>query len=81
MTDRFAGLTRLERIGETLYPRDPSYCAEPIDIYDARWLYDHVNGCPESREAANDHVLDEDICPQCGFGNCPYRPDQRRPRP
>jgi hypothetical protein len=41
-------MTRLERIGETLYPRDPSYSAEPIDIEDARWLYDHVNGCPET---------------------------------
>lgn len=29
---------RLPRLRELLYPTDPTYCAEPLDIEDARWL-------------------------------------------
>lgn len=54
MTDRFIGMTRLQRIGETLYPNDPTYSAEPLDIDDARWLFDHVNGCPETPALTTD---------------------------
>ena len=30
--------TRLARIRETLHPTRVGYCAEPLDIDDARWL-------------------------------------------
>ncbi len=29
---------KLARIRRTLYPEDSTYCAEPLDIDDARWL-------------------------------------------
>ena len=33
---------RLARLRETLYPSDTTYCAEPIDIEDARFLLELV---------------------------------------
>ena len=38
-----ANESRLARIREQLHPTRPGYCAEPIDIEDARWLLAEVD--------------------------------------
>jgi len=39
-----AGRDRLLRIKETLFPTRRGYCAEPLDIDDARWMYYRFSG-------------------------------------
>ncbi len=37
-----ARAARVARLQHTLSPTDPTYCAEPIEIEDARWLLDQL---------------------------------------
>lgn len=49
---------RLARIRELLHPTDETYCAEPIDTDDARWLLAEVERLTGQRAAAL-HALED----------------------